>query len=57
MIDEIVILVLDDFGDETRADPLVVLVELDLSVRRVEHERATGTPWLWPASRDPHRLP
>jgi hypothetical protein len=37
--------------------PWWFLVELDLSVRRVERERATGTPWLWPASRDPHRLP
>ena len=39
LTDEIAILVLDNFGDEARADRLAVFVELYLAVRRFEYER------------------
>jgi hypothetical protein len=38
LADEVAVVGLDDFGDEVGADRLAVLVELDLPVRRVEHD-------------------
>ena len=39
LVDQIAVLVLDNFGNKDRADRLAILVELNLAVGGVEHER------------------